>query len=431
MPWQPVHSGLVVGELKGEDAWYPLITPLSLLKRLVILGPREARASIACSLIQRCWPLGVRYLVLDTARLYRALLRHPKAKLYRLGYDTSFNPFRAEESWSDEELHSYAQLVSKYFAFCFNLTRLHASLLCRALARLYQEKPDPSAIEVLQAVEGEATPIARGQTLAEEVKLTLTSLLQGYAATCLLSQGPEPPLLDELGIVELSRLATYEVKAFIQACLAAKCLISGLQPTLVIEDAHALFPRRRGLEAPELLSLDLTLLAPSQAALSEHVLGEASLTLEATSSQGGWVRAKVSINGERLEARLEASSLEDLSDGDADALMEERLGRRPEKLKPVKARPLTTLEELFPRDDVRREVYAVLSYLRDNYSTFRALFELMNLPSDVARKALIKLHRHKVIAQSEVGGAKVVTLTDFGRLVLEEYESVVGGGNGG
>ncbi|RLF09944.1 MAG: hypothetical protein DRJ69_03805, partial [Thermoprotei archaeon] len=53
---------------------------------------------------------------------------------------------------------------------------------------------------------------------------------------------------------------------------------------------------------------------------------------------------------------------------------------------------------------------------------------LMSLPREEARRALIKMYRHGLIAQREVGGVKVVALTDLGRLVLEEYESQVGGG---
>ena len=138
---------------------------------------------------------------------------------------------------------------------------------------------------------------------------------------------------------------------------------------------------------------------------------------------------KVSTSRGKMEAKLSTYSWleDDLTDCDVDLLVESRTGVKPRRVGAPRRRSLTTLEELFLKEEVRAEAYNILSYLRDNYSTFKGLFELMNLPKELARKTLIKLYRNKLIAQSEVGGVKVVTLTDLGRLVLEEYESSLEG----
>ncbi len=432
-----------IGDVRGEDGWQPFLVDLRDLKFIILAGPKKARVSIGASLLFKEFLASIGFTVLDTGRGYRTLFKAlPRAKLYRLGLDSTLNPFSIPETWREFEAYSYASLVSKSYAICFNLTRIHASLMCRALCKLYAEKPNPTLLEVIQAVEGEVEPLARLQGFAEELKSLLASMQEGYVGACLLGveEVPSPSELEEACIVELSYLPTSELRAFIQACFMAKLSITarlkGLmsQYTLLIEDAQHLFQETRGWKLEELISnmldagLNLHLSTPSAAALPSTLRGEGIIILEAL--EGGLAHlVKVSTSRGKMEAKLSTYSWleDDLTDCDVDLLVESRTGVKPRRVGAPRRRSLTTLEELFLKEEVRAEAYNILSYLRDNYSTFKGLFELMNLPKELARKTLIKLYRNKLIAQSEVGGVKVVTLTDLGRLVLEEYESSLEG----
>jgi hypothetical protein len=425
---------LQLGEVKGEGGWSPFLVEEGRLKCIALSGPRWARGAAAAAILLRLYAEGLRFTAIDTGRRLRSLLSSSlPIDLYRVGVDSTFNPFAVERGWSLEDSCFYASLASKAFIHYAGLTKAHAHLLESALSSILEDEPQPSPMEVAQGLEAQLDPASTRHRAIEELKASLLALEHGYAASSFTSPSFRPVEVRPLKptVVELSYLPTAELRCFYQACLLAKLVVEARRSKLgdaaiLIEDCHVLLRAQpwsfEDLLAPLIYEgLRLILAAPSVQAMA---IPEATLTLVA---EGGGE----ALRAGGLEVKLDypSWSLAPLSDADLERLAEARMGAPIARLKPSRRLKLTTLEELFIKDEVRQKVREALSYLRDSYSTFKALLELMSpLGREEARRALIRMYRHGLIAQREVNGVKVVALTDLGRLVLEEYESKVEGG---
>ncbi len=427
-----------LGKVKEKGGWSPLCVDSAKLRCFVVAGPRWTRGAAVATVLARLYAEGFDFTAVDTGRRLRSLLFSGlPVDLHRVGVDSCFNPFSVDPSWSPEDAYFYASLTSKAFTSYAGLSRIHASLLEATLCRLLEEDPAPSPMEVAQGLEAQLDPASARHRLIEELKASLLLLQHGYAASSTMAQSARRAELDasRLSIVELSHLPTAELRCLYEACLLAKLVVKARrgevgEALIVVEDAHLLLEAQpwsfEDLLAPLMdLGARLVLSVPE----ASRLLGcEATLTLEVEDEAG---LAKIGgVKGREVRIDYCSWALTSWSDLEVDKALESKVGAPVSKLSPPRRRRLTTLEELFVKDEVRQQVYEVLSYLRDSYSTFKALFELMALPREEARRALIKMYRHGLIAQREVGGVKVVTLTDLGRLVLEEYESQVGGGGG-
>lgn len=423
-----------LGKVKDRDSWSPLYIEVDKLRCLAIIGPKWARDTAVIEVLLRLYVEGFKFTSIDTGRRLRSMIFSGiPIELHRVGVDSAFNPFATKKDWWPEEVHLYASLTSKAFASCTGLSNLHAHVLEAALSLLLEEEAAPSPLEVAQALEAQVDPASTRHRVIEDVKASLTTLQHGYASSSMSKSAARVAGLDpsRLSVVELSYLPTSELKAFYQACLLAKLLIDlrrGLLEDVVVavegfEPLSRHYPSCfEDLLAP-LMDLGAILILASP-----RPCPEATLTMAAASGEDLFV-----IKGERpLEVKLSHHewARREWSDLEIDKALEARLGAPLVKLSLPKRRRLTTLEELFVKDEVRQQVYEALAYLRDSYSSFKALFELMALPREEARRALIKMYRHGLIAQRDVGGVKAVVLTDLGRMVLEEYEACMEGGEG-
>lgn len=172
----PSYKGLKegsihVGSITEGEGWRSFILSFSDLKLAILTGSREARASIGASILLKEAMMGTSFTILDTSKSYRGSFKElPKARLYRLGLDSTLNPFSLPEAWHEAEAYNYALIISKIYNAHFNLTKVHASLMYRSLSKLYEENKSPTSLEVAQAIEDEAEPLTRLNILAEELR---------------------------------------------------------------------------------------------------------------------------------------------------------------------------------------------------------------------------------------------------------------------
>ncbi|MEM4700329.1 MAG: hypothetical protein QXT74_05205 [Candidatus Nezhaarchaeales archaeon] len=431
----PLHSagGAVrLGMVREGGGWAPLYVDLDRLRCLAVVGPSWVRGAAVASVLYKLYGEGLKFAAADTGRRLRSLLfSNVPIDLHRVGLDSSFNPFAPLSEWGLEEAHSYISLVSRAFASCFGLSTVHACVLESALSQALEEGGSPSVLEVARGLEAQLDPSSAMHRAIEELRASLASLQLGFASASS-SPSAREALLDpsRLAVVELSYLPTAELRCFYLACLLAKLVVSARRGRLggcVVSVEWPSELRRRWPWCFEDLVSPLVDAGLYVVLACPRPVPGAALTVTLRAGPH-WPHITGEVGG--LEVKLDYYSwaASAWGDEDVDKALESRLGAPPIKLRASRRRRLTTLEELFTNEEVRRQVYEVLSYLRDSYSSFKALFELMSLPREEARRALIKMYRQGLITQRDVGGAKVVALTDFGRLVLEEYESQAGAG---
>ncbi|MCX8204746.1 MAG: hypothetical protein N3H31_03760 [Candidatus Nezhaarchaeota archaeon] len=417
-----------LGVVKDGGSRAPFHVELDRLRCLAIVGPRWARSAALMAALSSLYSEGLKFAAVDTGRRLRALLFSGiPVDLYRVGLDSSFNPFASLNEWGLEESHSYASLASRALVSCAELSTIHACILELALSRTLEEGRAPSVLEVIQSLEAQLDPASIRHRAVEELKAALGMLQLGYASASILSAPTREAELDpsRLTVVELSYLPTADLKCFYQACLLARLLIkarrSSLRDAVVAIEGFDELSKKCPWCFEDLVSPLVDLGLYVILACSRPTPG-ATLTLTLRTPPQGHLTA-VRVGGLEVELNHHSWAASAWSDLDVDKAVELRLGALMVRLKAARRRRLTTLEELFTNEGVRRQVYEALSYLRDSYSSFKALFELMALPREEARRALIKMYRHGLITQRDVGGVKVVALSDYGRLVLEEYES--------
>ncbi|MEM3150872.1 MAG: hypothetical protein QXT49_07810 [Candidatus Nezhaarchaeales archaeon] len=433
-----VKLGRRIGRSLGD-----YVLPMDSLRLVLILGSRQWRVEVSTSMLYNVYAKCGSCLVLDSYGDYRQILSAiDRAKEFRVGVNATLDPFTPGRGINVED---YALILCEALRIYLGLGQVQAALLLRALLAAYQESSSVTLKLVLDSVEGEAGAIP--PRTVEELKGALLELEAGRVGLCLSSVRSLnlKEVLEGVTILDFSFIEPGRLKALAKTLTLIKLLSSWVNESVklrvLVEDYHELglgyVATRNTFSLAVCLinsllsrSIDCHLNAPSKALIPIELLAEADLKAVQPKPEGSLLAM--------VETRLQAPtqivftpppSLKRLTDSDVKALMEAR-GYEVSELQPPRRRIATTLELLFPQEEVRSEAVKLLSYLRDNYSTFTGLFELSSLQRNLTRSLLLKLYRGKYIEQVERQGVKLVTLTDAGRLLLEEYEASLGGEEG-
>lgn len=421
------------------------VLPEDSLRLVSVIGSRQWRVEVSASMLCNVHANRGSCLVLDSYGDYRYILTIiDHARTFRVGANVTLDPFTPSGGVNAEE---YALMVCEALRVYLGLSQVHGALLLKGLLAAYEGASNVTLKLVLNNVEGEAGAIP--PRIVEELKGALLELEAGRVGLCFsnVKSLNFKEALDGVTILDFSLIEPSRLRALAKTLTLIKLLFNGANNTVklrvLVEDYHELASSYTVTRSTPSLAVCLInsllsrgvschLNAPSEALMPVELLAEAGLKVVQQKPEEGGGFEPLAVVNTRLQTPTQVvftplPPFRRLTDSDVKALMEAR-GYQVSELQPPRRRTATTLELLFPQEEVRGEAVKLLSYLRDNYSTFTGLFELLGLPRGLTRSLLLKLYRGKYICQVERQGVKLVSLTDAGRLLLEEYEASLGGG---